>query len=248
MNPRGLLKTITAPLLLLLAWAFIVPALSVPDRYLPALGPILHNAGSVSSELLASVLHTGWEAVLGFLLAIVFGVAWGILFAKVTWLERSLFPIFVALQTIPVVAFGAIVVIWFGNTLMAKVFISFFLAFFPISVSTLHGMRMGERQRIDLFRSFGASQADVFRLVELPTALPAIMVGLKTGLSLALVGAIVGEWFGDTVGLGVMLLQALYVEDVLRVWVLIIATGLLGSVLYGLVSLFERKFVWWRIE
>jgi len=248
MTRKGLLKSIAAPLLLLLAWATIVPALAVPERYLPALGPILQNARAVSGELLASVAHTGWEAVLGFLLAIVFGVVWGILFAKVGWLERSLFPIFVALQTIPVVAFGAIVVIWFGNTLMAKVFISFFLAFFPIAVSTLHGMRMGDRQRIDLFRSFGASQAKVFRLVELPTALPAIMVGLKTGLSLALVGAIVGEWFGDTVGLGVMLLQALYVEDVLRVWVLIIATGLLGSLLYGLVSLCERKFVWWRIE
>ncbi|MDB5778976.1 MAG: ABC-type nitrate/sulfonate/bicarbonate transport system, permease component [Polaromonas sp.] len=242
------LKILIGAVVLMLLWAVAVPALSVPDRYLPALGPIMRNALEVGPELLASTLRTATEAVLGFLLAIVFGVASGIAFAKVRWLERSVLPIFVALQTIPIIAFGAIVVIWFGNTLISKVFISFFLAFFPIAVSTLHGMRTSDPQRIDLFRSFGASAGKVFRMVELPSALPNIMVGLKTGLSLALVGAIVGEWFGDTVGLGVMLLQALYFEDVVRVWVLIIATGLLGSAFYGVVSLFERRFVWWRSE
>jgi NitT/TauT family transport system permease protein len=203
-------KILVAASMLMLAWALAVPALSVPDRYLPALGPILKNALEIGPELIASTLRTATEAVLGFFLAIVFGVASGILFAKVRWLERSVLPIFVALQTIPIVAFGAIVVIWFGNTLLSKVFISFFLAFFPIAVSTLHGMRSGDPQRIDLFRSFGASAGEVFRMVELPTALPNIMVGLKTGLSLALVGANVGEWFGDTRRLGVLLLEARY--------------------------------------
>jgi NitT/TauT family transport system permease protein len=241
-------KALVAVAVLLLAWALAVPALSIPDRYLPALGPILRSAVAIGPELAASTVRTGTEAVLGFFLAIVFGIGWGIAFAKVGWLERSVLPIFVALQTIPIIAFGAIVVIWFGNTLLAKVFISFFLAFFPIAVSTLHGMRTGDAQRIDLFRSFGASSATVFRMVELPSAMPNIMVGLKTGLSLALVGAIVGEWFGDTVGLGVMLLQALYFEDVVRVWVLIIATGLLGSAFYGAIGLFEKKFIWWRSQ
>lgn len=241
-------KAFIAASLLLLAWALAVPALSIPERYVPGLGSILRNGLAVSPELVASTLRTGTEAVLGFLLAIAFGVCWGIAFAKVRWLERAILPIFVALQTIPIIAFGAIVVIWFGNTLLTKVFISFFLAFFPIAVSTLHGMRSGDPQRVNLFRSFGATRLDVFRMVELPSALPGIMVGLKTGLSLALVGAIVGEWFGDTVGLGVMLLQALYFEDTLRVWVLIIVTGLLGSAFYGVISLLERKFVWWRSE
>jgi NitT/TauT family transport system permease protein len=72
------------------------------------------------------------------------------------------------------------------------------------------------------------------------------MIGLKVGIALALAGAIVGEWFGDTVGLGVMLLQALYVEQVVQVWVLIITSGLLGTLLYGALALVERKFVWWR--
>ena len=66
------------------------------------------------------------------------------------------------------------------------------------------------------------------------------------GISLSLIGAIVGEWFGDTVGLGVMLIQAMYTEAVPRLWAIILACGLLGSALYAVVSLFERKFIWWR--
>ncbi|WFU06923.1 ABC transporter permease (plasmid) [Rhizobium sp. CB3171] len=215
---------------------------------MPGLGAVVGNAMMAMPELVAAIGRTGLEALLGFGLAAGAGVIWGTLFAKVGLLERAVLPLFVALQTIPVVAFGAIVVIWFGNTLLAKVFISFFLAFFPISVNTLQGLKAVNAQRIDLFRSFGASSCKTYRSVELPAALPNIAVGLKTGVSLALVGAIVGEWFGDTTGLGVMLLQALYFEDVLRTWVLIITTGLVGGTFYGLIALFERNFIWWRSE
>jgi NitT/TauT family transport system permease protein len=77
--------------------------------------------------------------------------------------------------------------------------------------------------------------------------MPSVVTGLKLGVSLSLIGAIVGEWFGDNVGLGVMLLQALYFEQVERVWALIVICGLLGALLYGLLALLERKYVWWRI-
>ncbi|WP_349963234.1 ABC transporter permease [Rhizobium sp. ZPR3] len=248
MTAGTVLRTAMFPLGLIFVWWVVVPIAGVPDRYLPGLGEIVVNAVAVAPELAAAVGRTGLEAFLGFTLAAVTGVIWGTLFAKVPVLERSVLPLFVALQTIPVVAFGAIVVIWFGNTLLAKVFISYFLAFFPISVNTLQGLRAVNPQRVDLFRSFGASRLKTYRSVELPAALPNIVVGLKTGVSLALVGAIVGEWFGDTVGLGVMLLQALYFEDVLRTWVLIIATGLLGGTFYSLLAYCEKKLVWWRGE
>jgi NitT/TauT family transport system permease protein len=82
----------------------------------------------------------------------------------------------------------------------------------------------------------------------LPSAMPTIMVGLKLGVSLSVAGAIVGEWFGDTVGLGVMLIQALYFEQTPRVWVLVVICGLLGTLLYGALALIERRYVWWRAD
>jgi NitT/TauT family transport system permease protein len=252
MNPkygtaRRILATPYAALVMLaLAWWVLVPLLKIEPRFLPALPVVIKDAISVWPDLVAGFWRTGIETAIGFVAGAILGVAFGVAFAYMRWLERGFFPIFVALQTVPVIAFGAIVVIWFGNTIMAKVVIALYLAFFPIAVNTLRGLQIADPQRIALMKSFGASGWQLFAKLALPTALPSILIGLKVGVSLSLAGAIVGEWFGDTVGLGVMLLQALYFEQIPRVWVLIVACGLLGSLLYGLLALFERRYVWWR--
>ncbi|WP_375456903.1 ABC transporter permease [uncultured Methylobacterium sp.] len=237
-----------APAWVALAWLAAVPLFSIKARYLPALPVVVADGWSVGPALAAGFARTLAETVLGFLSGSAFGLLCGFAFAGLRVLELAVLPIFVALQTVPVIAFGAIVVIWFGNTLLAKVAIAFFLTFFPVAVSTLRGLQAQDPQRVALMRSFGATKRQLFLMLALPTALPGIVTGLKLGVSLSLAGAIVGEWFGDTVGLGVMLLQALYFEQVPRMWVLVIVTGVLGSVLYGLLAAAERRFVWWRPE
>ena len=238
----------TAPVWVALAWLVAVPLFAIKARYLPSLPAVIRDGWSVGPDLLAGFWRTLVETVLGFLLGSAFGLLCGIVFAGVRFIERAVFPLFVALQTIPVIAFGAIVVIWFGNTILAKAVIAFFLTFFPVAVNTLRGLQACDPQRVALLRSFGASARTIFFKLTLPTAAPTIMVGLKLGVSLSLAGAIVGEWFGDTVGLGVMLLQALYFEQVPRVWVLIVATGAMGTLLYAGLAAIERRFVWWRVE
>jgi NitT/TauT family transport system permease protein len=239
---------LTAVLITILAWLLVVPMFGIEPRYLPALQDVFADGVSVWRDLIAGFMRTLLETLIGFLLGAALGIAFGILFAYVRIAERAFFPIFVALQTVPVIAFGAIVVIWFGNTILSKIVIALYLTFFPVAVNTLRGLQSVDPQRMALMRSFGASGAQLFFKLALPTALPTIMVGLKLGVSLGLAGAIVGEWFGDTVGLGVMLLQSLYFEQVPRMWVLIIASGLLGTALYGALALLERRYVWWRPE
>jgi NitT/TauT family transport system permease protein len=79
-------------------------------------------------------------------------------------------------------------------------------------------------------------------------ALPKIFVALRLGASLSLVGAIVGEWFGDTTGVGVLLLQAMYNENVVAVWAAILCAALLGTSFYALVAFAERRIVFWGAE
>jgi NitT/TauT family transport system permease protein len=246
MRPSSLTRPWTAPIWVALGWLVVVPLFGIKARYLPALPAVLGDGWSVGPDLLAGFWRTLVETVLGFLLGSAFGLLCGVVFASVRIIERAVFPLFVALQTIPVIAFGAIVVTWFGNTILAKVVIAFFLTCFPVAVDTLGGLQACDPQRLALLRSFGGSRPAIFRMLALPTAAPDIMVGLKLGVSLSLAGAIVGEWFGDTVGLGVMLLQALYFEQVPRLWVLVIATGIMGTLLYAVLTAFERRFVWWR--
>ena len=248
MKPLTLAQPWTAPFWVAVIWLIAVPLFAVKARYLPALPTVIEDGWSVWPALLAGFWRTLVETLLGFLTGSAFGIACGVVFANVRVINRAVFPLFVALQTIPVIAFGAVVVIWFGNTILAKVVIAFFLTFFPVAVNTLRGLQSCDPQRIALLRGFGASKWTIFAKLALPTAAPNIMVGLKLGASLSLAGAIVGEWFGDTVGLGVMLLQALYFEQVPRVWLLIIVTGIMGMLLYAILDAFERRFFWWRTE
>jgi len=227
-------------------WLVAPPFLHIGPRYLPPLPTVVRDGVSVWPDLLASLWRTLIETVIGFVAGAAFGVAVGVCFAYQRIVERAFFPIFVALQTVPVIAFGAIVVIWFGNTITAKVVIAFYLTFFPVAVNTLHGLHAADPRRIELLKSFGASNWQIFWKFSLPSALPTIMTGFKVGISLSLAGAIVGEWFGDTVGLGVMLLQGLYFEQVPRIWMLIVVCGALGAALYGVLVAIERRFVWWR--
>ena len=236
-----------SPVWLALLWLAAVPLFGVAARILPSLPAVVADARSVGPDLLAGFWRTLVETLLGFLAGSAFGLACGTAFSVARPLERALFPLFVAVQTVPVIAFGAVVVIWFGSTsIMAKVVIAFFLSFFPVTVNTLRGLQACDAGRVALMRGFGASRWQLFAKLRLPAALPDILVGLKLGVSLGLAGAIVGEWFGDTVGLGVMLLQALYFEQVTRVWVLILASGLLGGLLYGAIAAAEHRWVWWR--
>lgn len=232
-------------LLVLLFWQGSVTLFSISPRYLPSISMVAQDLQTNAAQLLASTSRTLLETVLGFALGTLFGVACGILFFYVSWIDRAWFPLFVVSQTIPVIAFGALVVIWFGNTLFAKVMIAFYLTFLPVTLNTKRGLQMVDDMHISLLRSFGASGLKRFLILHFPAAAPSIFVALKLGISLSLVGAIVGEWFGDTVGLGVLLIQSMYNEDVVRMWTLIVICGLCGALLYALVERCERKLAWW---
>lgn len=232
-------------LLVLIVWQGCVSMFAVNPRYLPPLSAVINDIWQYRDLMLQSTWHTLLETVLGFALGTLFGIGCGILFFYVRWIDRAWFPLFIVSQTIPVIAFGALVVIWFGNTLLAKVMIAFYLTFLPVTLNCKRGLESADELNINLLRSFGSSAARRFLILHFPSALPAIFVAMRMSISLSLVGAIVGEWFGDTVGLGVMLIQSMYNEDVVRMWSLIVICGVLGTILYGLTELAERKWAWW---
>lgn len=229
----------------LLLWEIAARQFSGAHSLFPPVSAIALDISSNHSALLQGILRTLTETALGFLLGCAFGFAAGSLFAQVPLAERLFFPLFVLSQTVPVVAFGAVIIIWFGNGLFAKVVIAFYLTFFPVTVNTHRGLTAVDEQSINLLRSFGASPWTIFWRLRVPSALPSIVASVLLGVSLSLIGAIVGEWFGDTVGLGILLLQAMYAEDMVRLWSVVVCCGALGAVLYGGVAWLAKRYVWW---
>jgi NitT/TauT family transport system permease protein len=117
-----------------------------------------------------------------------------------------------------------------------------------VTVNALLGLETVDPKQVALMRSFGASNRQLLLRLQLPTALPQIFVALRLASSLSLVGAIVGEWFGDTTGLGVLLLQAMFTENVVAIWGALLAAALLGTGFYAVVAAAERQLVFWSAE
>jgi NitT/TauT family transport system permease protein len=230
------------------AWELLVMLLHVRPSTLPRPSAILQAVASTPQPYVDGFLRTFAEAATGFLAGAVVGVAIAMAFSRNEVLKDMVFPLFIVSQTIPVIAFGALVVLWFGNTLLAKAVIAFYVTFFPVTINTLAGLKSVDPRQMQLLRSFGATGRKLFWSLQLPAALPQIFVALRLGASLSLVGAIVGEWFGDTTGLGVLLLQAMYNENSVGLWAALLACALLGTLCYAAVAWVERRVVFWGSE
>jgi NitT/TauT family transport system permease protein len=244
----SLLAQIAAIAAALLVWQFGVAVFGVSPDKLPAPTTILATIWSGRITLAAAVGTTLAEALIGLGFGTLVGITSGILLSRFRLLERMFLPYFVASQAVPIIAFGAIIIMWFGNGISSKAIIGVYLSFFPVAVNTLAGIRCVEPGEIGLLRSFGASPLTILFKLQLPTALPFIFTAIRLGASLALVGAIVGEWFGATQGLGVVLLTAMFDYRIPQLWAGILLTGVTGTALYAFVVLLQRRIVWWQVE
>lgn len=233
---------------MLILWELLVRALGVGSHVMPTAVAVLQDMWANPELLGRGIARTLTETLIGFAIGAAIGFAFGSLFAISRALERLLFPLFVLSQAIPVIAFGALVVMWLGNDIWSKVAIATYLTAFPVTVNTCRGMQAVDPQRLALLRSFGAGEWTLFWRLRVPFALPSIAAALKLGISLGLIGAIVGEWFGDTVGLGILLLQAMYNENLPRLWSLILVCGAIGILIYALFEAIERRWIFWKQE
>jgi NitT/TauT family transport system permease protein len=197
---------------------------------------VAENAGT----LLLATLATLKEATLGYLLAIVFGIALAALLSQSRLLERSIYPYAVLLQTVPVVAIAPLIVLWFGYNELSVVIISFIMSLFPIVNNTLLGLRSTSRTLVELFALHSKSRVTSFWKLRLPSALPSIMAGLRISAGLSVIGAIVGEFIigsGNAQGgLGVQIVFAQGRMYTALLFAEVIAATLLGFLFFLVVS------------
>src|SRR5258708_38954499 len=173
------LRMVATLVCLALAWEGLVRCLAIPGYYLPPFAAVFLQVWRSPELFAASVLRTGGETLLGFLAGGLFGLASGILFVHARIVERMFFPFFVLSQSVPVIAFGALIVLWFGNDILAKVAIAFYLTFFPVTVSTVRGLGAVDPQQVALLRSFAARGLKLFLSLRFPTPLPLVFASLR---------------------------------------------------------------------
>jgi NitT/TauT family transport system permease protein len=233
---------------LLLIWAFTTTVFNIPDYLLPSPVSVIRRAFLEWRILLTQTSYTLIEILAGFLGGILIGIPMAFAVVLSRRVERVVLPMVVASQAIPKVAIAPILVIWLGFGLFPKIVISFLIAFFPILVSTITGLKSVETEMIDLVRSMGASTTKIMLRVRLPSALPQIFSGLKVAIALAVVGAIVGEFVGADRGLGYLLLTATGALDGTLVWAALLVLVGLGILLFQIVAAIERVAIRWHVS
>lgn len=234
--------------LIVAAWELGVRIAKVPAYLLPPPSAIaqrmVKDAGSIAFHTAA----TAQEVAIGFVLAIVISIPLAALLAQIRVVERMLYPVLVASQTIPKVAIAPLLVVWFGFGLAPKILIAFLICFFPIVVDSLIGFRSAPKEVSWLARSMGATRWQYFLNFQIPAAMPHIFAGIKVASTLAIVGAIVGEFVAADRGLGYQLIVANGTLDVTLAFTVLVILSLLGVLLYALVDRIERWALPWHVS
>jgi len=244
-------RTLEVTLVLLgaiLLWELAVVVFEPRPFILPAPSSIVVAFWGQPGYFLEQTLYTLGTTVGGFLLALALGFlsAVGIVYSR--FLERTLYTLLVALNSVPKVALAPLFVIWMGTGAEPKIAIALTIAIFATVIDTVLGLRSVEPELLNLARAARASEWHVLTKIRLPSALPSMFAGMKLGISLALVGAIVGEFVAGNTGLGQVILQAQGMFQTPRMFVAIIILGVLGTVLFYAVDWIERWLLPWHIS
>ena len=233
---------------LLVLWELLVRLTAVPSFILPPPGDLWTSLIQKLPILGTHAWITFIEAFGGFAMSILLGVTFAILVVYSRHLQNTIYPLIVILYAMPKSAFAPLMVIWVGYGLFSKIAIAFLVAFFPIVVNTVVGLKEVEPELLELARINRGSALDVFRKIRLPNSLPYMFAGIKVAIVLSVTGAIVAEFVAANEGLGYLVLQANYSLDTAFALVILLILAILSLGLFWSVELIQKKLAPWSAE
>ncbi|MFI6783598.1 ABC transporter permease [Micromonospora sp. NPDC050276] len=235
-------------LIALAAWWLIAWLELVHPAALPPPGDVLTAFADKPARMLEHTWDTTLEILTGFALSAAAGVLIGLSLASSRTVERMFTPLLVAVNAVPKITLGPLLVValgWGQKPILTMVFL---LCFFPIVLSTATGLTTTPADLAELVRSWNASRWQAFRKVRFPAALPQIFVGLKVAMPLAAIGAVIGEFQAGESGLGYVITQYAGVGDTATAWAAIMLVALVSILLYSALVLIERIALPWVRE
>lgn len=249
-SPRKTAASLWRPVVLVLAllaawWALTEAALVAP-YILPSPGDTWHTAQENAAYLAQNTWVTTWETVLGFLIAALVGEFVAVMMIYSASLEKTVYPLILFAQVVPKIAIAPLFVVWLGFGPSPKILVAVLMAFFPIVISGLAGLRSVDPEILELTSTMGASRFKTFMKIRFPASLPQLMSGLKVAATLAVTGAVVGEFVGANEGLGYVILQANGNVDTAMLFAALIIMSALGIALFAIIEIAEKLLIPWH--
>ncbi len=243
--PRRHLEVLLVPLVLALVislWNLVAAVGAYPEFILPPASSVFGRFLRLGADgtLWRHASVTAQEALLGFGVGLVFATVAGYPLARLPLLEKAISPYLVASQAVPIVALAPLLVLWFGFGMTSKVLAAALIAFFPILVSVIVGVRSVDVESRQLLRTLSAPTFDVFTKLEVPAALPIYLGGARVGITLSVIGAVVGEFVGADGGLGYLIAQSRGLFDTVTLFVALLTLMAMALTFYVALLAVER--------
>lgn len=235
-----------AIVILLILWQIVSAAGWVPDYMLPSPVDVVKAFISEFPLLMENARVTLAEAFLGLASGVVLGFVMAVLMDRFGRLYQALYPLIVITQTIPTVAIAPLLVLWFGYEMLPKVILIVIVTFFPITVGLLNGFKSADKDMMNLMRSMGAGNLQIFRYIKLPGAMSYFFASLRISASYAVVGAVISEWLGGFNGLGVYMTRVKKAFSFDKMFAVILLISAISLLLMKLVDLIQRKCMPWE--
>jgi NitT/TauT family transport system permease protein len=183
--------------------------------------------------------------VIGLALAVVIGIAVGLLLARF-WVLDVAFGVYITfLYSIPSVALVPLIVLWAGFDTGAKVIILFLFAFFPMVINTYQGVKNVDPKLLEVGRAFRCTEGQLWTNIVLPAALPFIITGLRLAVGRGMIGMVLADLYTAISGIGYLIVRTAATYEVDKMFVPIMTLGILGVTLTSLVRVLERKVAPW---
>ncbi|MEG1500641.1 MAG: ABC transporter permease [Clostridiales bacterium] len=247
MDKKGLyIYPLLTLLILAIFWQIFVSTGGISPWLLPSPLQIISSLGENWSLLWVNAFYTLFEALLGLSIAIIFALCLALLMTIFPVLKKSLYPILVGSQMVPIIVLAPLFLIWFGYGILPKILVVILICFFPMVINILMGLDSLDRDMLLFYSSMGAKPWALFRLIRLPAALPYFFSGLRISATYSIMGAVIGEWLGAAKGIGLLLTRAQRAFDLPLVFAAITVIIILSTLAFFLVYLAERFFLKWQ--
>ena len=228
-------------------WEWFVRARDIKIIILPAPSDIGTELWNRPGRWWDDAMVTGWEALLGFLLAFVVAIVLAVLISHSRVAERALMPVVTMVQVTPVIALAVPLVIWLGFGPAPKILMAALITFVPLVVNAATGFRAVAPTTLEVLRSVHASRREIFFTLRVPHSLPYLFSATRVCVGLALIGALVAEWSGSSAGLGYRMIRAQNQLAITQVWAAVAVLMIMGVVVTTLVTLLERRVLRWHV-
>jgi NitT/TauT family transport system permease protein len=195
-------------------------------------------------------MEAGWASLTEALGGLAIGAGAAFLLAVVMAhsrpLERALYPLALLVKVTPIIAVAPLFIIWFGFGIWPKLLVAALIAFFPMLVNAVTGLRSVDPAAHDFLRALHASRWQVFWHLRLPSSLPYLFAALRISVPLALIGAVVAEWMAGDGGIGQVILIANADFDTPALFAAVVVLATIAVALTVALAVLERRMLAWH--